>query len=218
MTNAVANSPDDCNHSPFDPVSEVFFAAVDRAVEFAGPRLARHSFSKVSHHAMRLLEDAMIAYRARSFGTAVFLAVTSIEEVAKAEMAFFRRGPAKPDVRIRSDPLFNHKAKHVIGVRPTTFMGKLREILGIEACKRLQTEAQSGALMQLREAALYSSLDEVETTIPAEVIWPERAREILLLALEVADDVLVGYNSETFIMGEQLSLWIAELVRGSTPA
>jgi hypothetical protein len=43
---------------------------------------------------------------------------------------------------------------------------------------------------------------------PDEIIGHEKARETLLLALEVADDVLVGYNSETFIMGDLLSAWI----------
>ena len=196
---------------PFDPASEVFLEAVDRAVEFAGPRLAPHTFSKVSRHAMRLLDDAVTAFRGGSFGTAVFLAVTSMEEVAKAEMSIYRRGPADPKVSARADPLFNHKAKHVISVRPTTFMGRLREILGEDNCKRLQADAQRGELIRLREAALYSTLGADETTTPNEIVGPEKARETLLLAIEVADDVLVGYNGETFAMGEQMSAWMDEV-------
>ena len=196
---------------PFDAASDVFFEAVDEAVQFAGPRLARHSFRKVSQHAMRLIDDAMTAFRNGSYGTAVFLALTSMEEVAKAEMSIFRRGPGHPEVRVRSDPLFSHKAKHVISVRPTTFMGRLRELLGEEACKRLQADAQRGELINLRETALYTTLGEHETTTPAEVILPAKAREILLLALEVADDILVGYNKETFVMGEKLGVWMEEV-------
>jgi AbiV family abortive infection protein len=139
------------------------------------------------------------------------LAVTSMEEVAKAEMSIYRRGPANPELRLRADPLFNHKAKHVISVRPTTFMGRLREILGEDVCKRLQADAQRGEFIRLREAALYSMLGADETMTPDELVSPEKAREMLLLALEVADDVLVGYSSETFVMGEQLLTWFDEL-------
>lgn len=211
MTDESPNLPDVGVQSPFDATSEVFFEAVDRAIEFAGPRLARHSFSKVSRHAVRLLGDAITAFRGGSFGTAVFLAVTSMEEVAKAEMSIYRRGPANPEVRPRADPLFNHKAKHVISVRPTTFMGRLREMLGEDACKRSQADAQRGEFIKLREVALYSSLGAGETTTPDEIISSEKARETLLLALEVADDVLVGYNSETSLMGEELSVWMNEV-------
>lgn len=203
--------PGDGVRPPFEPASNVFLEVMDRAIKFPGPGLTRHSFGKVSRHAMRLLEDAVTAFRSGSFGTAVFLAVTSIEEVAKAEMSIYRRGPADPKVRPRADPLFNHKAKHVISVRPTTFMGRLREMLGEDACKRLQADAQRGELIRLREAALYSTLGADETTTPDEIVGPEKARETLLLALEVADDVLVGYNSETFAMGEQLSAWMDEV-------
>jgi AbiV family abortive infection protein len=211
MTNNKPAPPSDRNQLPADTASDRFFEAVDRTVSFAGPRLARHSFSKVSRHAIRLLGDAVTAFRSGSFGTAVFLAVTSMEEVAKAEMSIYRRGPADPKLRTRTDPLFSHSMKHMISIRPTTFMGRLREMLGDDACKRLQEDAQRGEFNHLREAALYSTLGEDETTTPDEIVGPERARETLLLALEVADDVLVGYNSETFVMGEQLSEWIGEL-------
>lgn len=210
MTDENSTPPGD-DQPPFEPASDFFFEAVDRAITFPGPRLARHSFSKVSRHAMRLLEDAVTAFCRGSFGTAVFLAVTSMEEVAKAEMSIYRRGPADPGARLRADPLFNHKAKHMISVRPTTFMGRLRETLGKDVCKRLLEEAQRGELIRLREMALYSTLGEDETTTPEEMIGHEKARETLLLALEVADDVLVGYTSETFIMGELLSAWMDEV-------
>lgn len=211
MTNETFNQPGDGGLPRFDHASDVFFAAVDRAIEFGGPRLARHTFEKVSRHAVRLLDDAVTAFRRGSFGTAVFLAVTSMEEVAKAEMSIYRRGPSDPEVRPRADPLLNHKAKHMISVRPTTFMGRLREMLGEDACKRLQADAQRGELIRLRETALYSTLGTDETTTPDEIVGPDKARETLLLAIEVADDVLVGYSSETFVMGEQLSEWMEEV-------
>ena len=211
MKDEIPNQPGDGALSPIDASSEVFFAAVDRAIEFGGPRLARHTFEKVSRHAIVLLDDAVNAFRRGSFGTAVFLAVTSMEEVAKAEMSIYRRGPAKPEVRARADPLLDHKAKHKIGVRPTTFMGRLREILGEDACKRLLADAQVGELIRLREAALYSTLGAEETTTPGEIVGLHKARETLLLAIEVADDVLVGYSGETFVMGEQLSEWMDEV-------
>lgn len=177
-----------------DAISHRFFDTVDKAIGFGGPAADRDTFDKIAAHAIRLIEDAMTLFRASSFGSAVFLAVTSMEEVAKAEISIYRRKPRKKGEALRSDPLFSHKSKHVISVRPTTFMSPLPSLIGQEACDRLLRHAQNGKLIRLRESGIYSELGTTRTTTPEDAITRERAREIILLAVSVGQDVLVGYT------------------------
>ena len=83
----------------------------------------------------------------------------------------------------------DHASKHKLALRPTTFMGRLPKLLGAEQCARLQSEADAGDfLVSLRERALYIHVDEDGVSTPATAISEVCARELLLLALEVADD------------------------------
>ena len=89
-------------------------------------------------------------------------------------------------------------------------MGCLPNILGAEVCKRLQREAIDGSINRLRETAIYlncSAGGEIST--PTMVIDKTIAREIVLLALESADDILVGLTSESYKLGQSIEALIA---------
>ncbi len=73
---------------------------------------------------------------------------------------------------------------------------------------RSQEEAQNGDLIGLRKRALYTKLGAQQTE---DMLTHARAGRVLLLALEVADDVLVGYSSQSFLLGEQIAQWIDEV-------
>jgi AbiV family abortive infection protein len=109
------------------------------------------------------------------------------------------------------DPLKDHGTKHTIGVRPTTFMGRLPRLLGDEACARLQREAETGIFVNARERALYVHASAEGLTSPAIVISKQRAREVLLLSLETADDILVGYTNRSFEIGNKLEAMISKV-------
>jgi AbiV family abortive infection protein len=192
-----------------------FFTAVQAAIDFAGPGYGDDpilGFNTASQHVLVLLEDAAAAFERGSYGTSVFLAITALEETAKAELLGFRiQKPDGAQIK-RGDPLHSHTKKHALAVRPTTFMGRLPKLLGPEACARLQQEATDGSINRLRETTIYVSCSsEGKVSTPAMKVDRARAREILLLALESADDILVGWTNASFRLGESVEAFIAQV-------
>jgi AbiV family abortive infection protein len=189
------------------------FAAALKAIDYGasiGGASASAIFDVTAGHAAVLLGDAADAFRRGSFGTSIFLAITAMEETAKAEILAFRMNP-RPDASTRGrDPLLDHREKHRIAVRETTFMGRLPNLLGPEVCVRLRQEAETGDFVKLRERALYVNFGEHGVHAPASTITREHAREILLLALECADDILVGWTNASYQLGDRFEHWIAE--------
>lgn len=177
--------------------TERFFKRIEEASAFPMGWKSRGSdgFNRAGDHVHSLLEDALIAFERASFGTATFLAITALEETAKAELMLFRRNPS--EVPKRGDPMRSHANKHGIAVRDTTFMGRLPSLLGAERCEALHAEADAGKFIPLREASLYVDIKDGDLLTPREVVGAERAHEILLLAVEAADDALVGYTNHS---------------------
>src|SRR6266849_900469 len=198
-----------------DDEASAFFSAVQAAIDFSGPGYGSDpvlGFNTASQHVLVLLEDAVAAFERGSYGTSVFLAITALEETAKAELLGFRI--QKPEVaqKKRGDPLHSHTKKHALAVRPTTFMGRLPMILGAETCARLQQEATDGSINRLREAAIYVSCSaDGKISTPAMAVDRTRARKIVLLALESADDILVGWTNESYQLGESVEALIAQV-------
>ena len=163
-------------------------------------------FDHVFDHVVSLLEDAVACFMRSSHGTASFLAITAIEEAAKCEVGSYRQS-SKGEIHPRhGDPLFNHKQKHRMAVLPTVFMGsRLINAIGAERCAYLQEAAIAGKLIELREAALYAQRPTSALTTPSDAIAPRDAREVLLLAIEVTDDRLVGYTHHSMNRSDHLN-------------
>ena len=191
-----------------DPLldSAKFFATVEEAI--SRPRspidIGSEGFDAAGAHVLQLLADAASAYERSSYGTAAFLAVTALEETAKAEIVLYRPRQdtqSKPKGR---DPLRDHARKHVIAVRPTVFMGeRLKRIIGRERCEAIRAEAESGGFTALREAAIYVDFEARTIMTPREAVPKHRAFEVLLVALASADDILVGYTNRSYDYGKQ---------------
>lgn len=194
--------------------ADAYFSAVQDAIEYGSPVVDLNAvdiLNAAADHVAILLDDAMSAFHRQSFGTSVFLAITALEETAKAEIMAMRSKTAQADSQRARDPLRDHRKKHQIAVRPTTFMGRLPELLGPPACERLQKEAETGGLIRLRERALYVHLDAKGISSPSSSVTRERAREILLLALESADDIIVGWTNASFALGKKFEAKIVDL-------
>ncbi|HEY5410977.1 MAG TPA: AbiV family abortive infection protein, partial [Caulobacteraceae bacterium] len=98
-------------------------------------------FDAAGEHVVSLLGDATHLFERGSFGTATFLAITALEETAKADLLSFRREGTAGERPKGRDPLRSHADKHLIAVRSTVFMGKrLLEALGQERCEALKVE------------------------------------------------------------------------------
>jgi AbiV family abortive infection protein len=163
-------------------------------------------FNRACDHILILLEDAFQCFQRESWGTSVFLSITAIEEVAKTEIGLNRREGQTEQVERNKDKLFNHQEKHRMAVLPTVFMSKrLEDALGKERCSDLLNEATNGDFRNLRESSLYFTNIEGQLVTPANVVPKERAKEFLLLAIETADDRLVGYTGQTWIIENRMN-------------
>ena len=153
-----------------------------------------------------MLGDAFLLFQSSSFATAVFLAITAIEEIAKLEIALYRREgrTASPKNR-REDLLFNHKAKHSIALQEVIAIGaRLPKAIGEERVRELLDMAESGELLAIREASLYTDVVNNAFVCPTERFSKKEAREFLLLALEVWDDRLLGSTNHTYELDKRM--------------
>lgn len=183
---------------------------VEKAVENGSPLFGQNTasddFNRACDHILLLIEDAFSCHIRQSFGSSVFLAITAIEEIAKAEIGIYRRSEKNGEVKRHKDPLFNHLSKHRMAILPTVFMGKrLEDALGKERCEQLLAEVAEGSLRELRENALYFQNVDDQFITPRELINKDKSKEILLLAIEAADDRLLGYTGHTGVIEEKLN-------------
>lgn len=174
--------------------------AVGKAITFGGSLYSSaivHDFNAAFDHVLAMLEDAVHLFKRGSFNTSALLAITAIEETGKAHVGIFRRDHLAGSANGR-DPLRDHKQKHRMAVLPTVFMGvRLKSTLGEDVCLRLQQEAETSGFIASREASLYCAMVNGCFVSPRAAFAPERAWELLLLAIETLFDSLVGYTNHT---------------------
>lgn len=197
------------NHRKTGPSLHTGLLEVEAALEFGGALYGKPSlvdFNAAFDNIVSLLEDAVALFVRNSFSTSAFLAITAIEETAKAHVAIFRQD--RPQGRSKGrDPIRNHKRKHRMAILPSVFMsGQLSETLGSEVCLRLQREAESDGFVETREAALYCGFHHGRFTTPRSAISSARARELLLLSFETLRDGLIGYSDHTLIAGVRINV------------
>ena len=180
--------------------------AVEKGSLVFNEKTKSEDFDRACDHILVLIEDAFQCFERESWGTSVFLSITSIEEVAKAVVGLYRREGQIEQVKRRKDKLFNHQEKHLMAILPTVFMGlRLEVALGKERCSELLKEAAHGNFRNLRESALYFENINGQFVTPSNVISRGRARELLLLALETADDRLIGYTGHTGVIEKRMN-------------
>ena len=167
----------------------------------------KEDFNKAFKHIFSLLKDAKSLYISKSFSTALFLAITAIEETAKAEIGLYQYNNENDDLVKRSkDPLYNHKKKHVIALIQTVIMSRrIEDSLGIDRCKELLKMAHNGDLIDIREKGLYFFTKDDIFYTPSMFFDKKLSKEILLLAIECFDDRLVGYTNFTIRMKDSLN-------------
>lgn len=151
-----------------------------------------NDFNKGVKHIIQLITDAYTLYQKGSFSTSVFLAITVVEETGKLHMGLY----IQQGTKVKKDPLKNHTTKHKLGASYTVSIGtRLQKAIGQENIKRIFDLIYSGDLMKVRNEALYCDCKNGEFFSPYDRISQRCARELLLFAIEVFDDNLVGYTS-----------------------
>jgi AbiV family abortive infection protein len=102
--------------------------------------------------ALRRPQEAAGLFERQSFSTSAFLAITVIEETAKAHVAIFRKDRPEGTIKGR-DPLHDHRMKHRMAILPPMFISdRLERALGKDTCVKLQKEAETTGFTATREA------------------------------------------------------------------
>ena len=174
----------------------IFFSKEDYIAEF----------NRGCDHVSELLRSAFQLFNSEVFSTTIFIAITAIEEIAKLEIAVFRREDStEPAKNRREDHLFNHKVKHSIALQEVIAIGtRLPDAIGEERVRELLNMAETGKLIGMREVSLYTDIVDGQFITPNERFSKNDARDILLLALEVWDDRLVGLTNHTYELDEKM--------------
>ena len=179
-------------------------AAVEAALKFGGKLYdSAEDFNTALDHVARLLEDAVILFELGSFGSAAFLAISALEETGKANVGTFRCdkpwGPSKG-----RDPLRDHKAKHSMAIQQTVFMTeRIISALGQDRAGALREEAHSTGYTAARESALYCARTPTGFASPRTAIPALRGWEFIVLAIEAADDALIGMTNHSYDVGKR---------------
>jgi AbiV family abortive infection protein len=176
--------------------------AVEAALAFGGRFFDKsEDFDAAIDHVGQLLSDAVALFERGSAGSALFLAITAMEETAKAHVGSFRRDKPPPASKGR-DPFRDHREKHRMAILPTVFISeRLVTALGKKRADALHEEAQKHGFVELREAGLYCAWAASGFKSPKKAISNRNAWDYLILAIEAADDGLVGYTSRSYELG-----------------
>jgi AbiV family abortive infection protein len=151
-------------------------------------------FNSACEHVVLLLEEAELVFQRGGYSTATFLAITAIEETAKANLGAFTSGGPDPESR-KNNIFYDHGKKHQMAAMPTVSMGqRLQAAIGEEALVRILEKSQTKELLGLRESSLYFERRDGTFRSPRTAIDKNLSRSILLYAIEVFDDALVGFT------------------------
>ena len=159
-------------------------------------------FNLAASHIVQLLKDSSCSLGEGSRATALFLAITAIEETSKLHAGMYRRSDQA--ISRGKDPLFKHASKHLLAAAPTVAMGgRLSQAIGEHSVTELLRQLADGDFITLREGALYFEATPGAIHNPLQSMTPDQSRYILLLAVEIFDDALVGYTNHSMQLGSE---------------
>jgi AbiV family abortive infection protein len=158
---------------------------------------------KAINYIFSLIKDSVLLFMQGSYSTAAFISITVCEEVAKAHFGVYSDG-MHPTTR--KNFFRDHKTKHRLASFPTVAIGeRLKEAIGNEELKRIMNMANYGGFLLLRESALYFQRENGVLITPTQKINKTLSKSLVLYAIEVFDDALVGYSHHSITIAESTS-------------
>lgn len=162
-------------------------------------------------HIVSLLVDARILFDAGSYARTISLAIVTLEEVGKTQIALFTHKPESEYVK--HDPLRDHKTKQIIGSNYTISMGtRLVEAIGEEMLEHIYSLSYDGKLKTMREQMLYWDRDSGNILLPEKIANYDFAKALLLFAIESFDDNLVGWTNHSMEISRDTDKMFEEIV------
>lgn len=171
-----------------------------------------NELDKAIKHIVQLLSDSYVLYLNNSFSSSVFISITACEEIAKAHLGPFTDGKTsngKPKNMFR-----DHKTKHILAAMPTVPMGdRLEKAIGKTELERMMNMAKNSGFVYLRESSLYFQRENDILVVPSDKINKNLARVLLLFAIEVFDDALVGSTKFSMEIDKKTDIIFEELTK-----
>ena len=154
------------------------------------------NFDRCLSHVNSLLKSCRILCQQSCFTSALFLAITAVEEATKAEIYCFR---SKNDStgKQSKDCLKSHEVKHKIAVNEDVLLiGKrVQNIIGEDLTKSIYENFVKGKTRELRESCLYFEVKDDKLILPEEDVTPQTALSYILACIEIIDDKIVGWTN-----------------------
>jgi len=162
------------------------------------------AFNRMCRHVLSLLEDSVRLFESDSFSSAAFLAITALEETAKAVFGMHIQTDSPSATRKRG-PLYNHGKKHLLGAGPLPLhlRSRIIQALGREDAQAVLEMARRGDLVRLREKAVYAEFGSNGIEIPSDNISKQLSRSLLVFVLDTFDDSIVGYTKLSYSLGKE---------------
>ena len=162
--------------------------------------ISADEFNKGIDHILDLLEAAVELYCLKKYNISAFLAISVMEEKVKIEVYSYgsydeeKSENSDNDKNRKRGVLYNHKFKHSLAPSPVISMSnRLKEAMGEDGINELTTQSMTQGFVAERESALYIDFRDDGTIIfPREIITQKTARNLLLFAIEIVDDGLIG--------------------------
>lgn len=168
-------------------------------------------FNSACEHIVALLEEAESIFQGGGYSTATFLAITAIEETVKAHFGGFTNG-GDGAKRRKDNVFFNHSKKHQMAAMPTVSMGKrLQTAIGADVLNAILEMSRTRELLLFRESSLYFGREDGTFKTPRQTVDKGLARALLLYAIEVFDDALVGFTDFSLKISKRTDTLFARL-------
>jgi AbiV family abortive infection protein len=194
----------------YTKISELSNIKSEKLLEFK----SIEDFEKCLLHIENLIDSAILLYKNNFVSQSVFITITSIEEIAKAEVCIYRglQKENKVVVKRNKDGLFNHKSKHIISANDITF-NYLKSIskIGLKEVNKIKEKLNNGDFINLRELSIYFENTLNGTKTPIDFVTKKDCLNLLLICIELCEDRLFGFSKRTDLITDRVLEKLNEL-------
>ncbi len=187
----------------YTKISELSNIKSEKLLEFK----SIEDFEKCLLHIENLIDSAILLYKNNFITQSFFITITSIEEIAKAEVCVYRglQKENKIVVKRNKDGLFNHKSKHIISANDITF-NYLKSIskIGLKEVNKIKEKLINGDFINLRESSIYFENTLNGTKTPNDFVTQKDSLNLLLICIELCEDRLFGFSEKTDIITDRV--------------